>query len=96
VFNKLIIAILVLKDRLLVRFIPKDSDLSDPILKIDLDILKPFITWLGLRMPVAFEETAFGLAVDVSNSLYATMLFKGFDLTEDFGKCSFKIVILLA
>jgi hypothetical protein len=33
--------------------------------------------------------------VDISNLLYVITLFKGLDLTGDFGKCSFKIVILL-
>jgi hypothetical protein len=95
VFNKLITVILVSEDRLLIRFVPKDSELSDLVLKVNLNILKPFIAWPGSRMPAASKETAFRLAMNISNLLYATALFKGLDLTEDFGKCLSKIVILL-
>jgi hypothetical protein len=35
--------ILASKDRWLVRFIYKDSDLSDSILEVDLDILRPLM-----------------------------------------------------
>jgi hypothetical protein len=54
------------------------------------------MAWPGSRMPAASEETAFGLAVDVGNLSCVTALFKGLDLTRDFGKYLSKIVILLA
>ena len=66
--------------------VDKDSDLRDPVSEVDLDISKLPIAWLGSTMPTAFEETAFGLAVDVGNSSSATALFKGLDSTGDFGK----------
>ena len=55
--------ILVLEDKQLIRSIYKDSDLSNSILEINLDILKPFIAQLGLRLSATSIKTAFRIAL---------------------------------
>jgi hypothetical protein len=56
-------AISVSEDKLLIRFEDEDSDSSDHLLEVDLDVSKPPMAWSGSRIPAVSEETAFGLAL---------------------------------
>ena len=51
------------EDRWLVRSVHEDSDSSDPVLEVDLDISRPPMAWSGSRLPATSIETAFGPAL---------------------------------
>jgi hypothetical protein len=61
--SKSILVLLVIEDRLLVKSILEDTNLGNPILEVDVKVLKLPIACLGLRMPRALKETVFKLAL---------------------------------